>query len=72
MKRFCYLLIIGWLSLPLMLNAASIPAAQLNPDQQQWLAQHKELRVGLVLQAPYAKFDQRLQDVHQQAVRKIR
>ncbi len=61
MKRFCYLLIIGWLSLPLMLNAASIPAAQLNPDQQQWLAQHKELRVGMVLQAPYAKFDQRLQ-----------
>ena len=61
MKRFCYLLMIGWLSLPLMVNAASMPAAQLSPEQQQWLAQHGQLRVGLVLQAPYAKFDQRLQ-----------
>ena len=61
MKRFCCLLVIGWLLLPLIGQAASIPAAQLNAEQQQWLAQHKELRVGLVLQAPYAKFDQRLQ-----------
>ena len=61
MKRFYSLLVIGWLWLPLMAHAASIPAAQLSAEQQQWLAQHKELRVGLVLQAPYAKFDQRLQ-----------
>ena len=63
MKRFCYLLVIGWLWLPLMGHAASIPAAQLSPEQQQWLAQHKALRVGLVLQAPYATFDQRLQQL---------
>ncbi|MCU1726567.1 PAS domain S-box protein [Pseudomonas sp. 7P_10.2_Bac1] len=63
MKRFCYLLVIGWLWLPLMGQAAPIAAAQLNAEQQQWLAQHKELRVGLVLQAPYAMFDQRLQQL---------
>src|SRR5690606_1194223 len=34
---------------------------QLNADQRQWLAQHPQLRVGLVLQAPYAQYDQRLQ-----------
>ena len=63
MKRFCYLLVIGWLWLPLMGHAASIPAAQLSPEQQQWLARHTELRVGLVLQAPYARFDRRLQQL---------
>ena len=63
MTRFCYLLVIGWLWLPLMVSAQSMPAAQLTTEQQQWLAQHKTLRVGLVLQAPYAKFDQRLQQL---------
>jgi hypothetical protein len=33
----------------------------LSPSQQQWLAQQGELRVGLVLQAPYAQYDRRLQ-----------
>ena len=63
MRRFCYLWVIGWLWLPLMGNAAPVPAAQLSADQREWLARHKELRVGLVLQAPYAKFDQRLQQL---------
>jgi hypothetical protein len=27
--------------------------------QQQWLDTHRSLRVGLVLQAPYAQFDRR-------------
>ena len=63
MTRFCYLLVIGWLWLPLMVSAQPMPAAQLTTEQQQWLAQHKTLRVGLVLQAPYAKFDQRLQQL---------
>lgn len=63
MKRFCYLLVIGWLWLPLIGYAASIPPAQLSAEQRQWLAQHKVLRVGVVLQAPYAKFDQRLQQL---------
>jgi hypothetical protein len=35
--------------------------AALSADQQQWLAQQGELRVGLVLQAPYAQYDRRLQ-----------
>ena len=61
MRRFCYLWVIGWLSL--MGHAAPVPAAQLSVEQQQWLARHTELRVGLVLQAPYARFDRRLQQL---------
>ena len=63
MRRFCYLWVIGWLWLPLMGDAAPVPAAQLSVEQQQWLARHTELRVGLVLQAPYARFDRRLQQL---------
>jgi hypothetical protein len=36
------------------------PAVVLEPAQQQWLDTHRSLRVGLVLQAPYAQFDRRL------------
>ena len=61
MRRFCYLLVIGWLGLPLMANADPVPGAQLTPEQHEWLVKHRELRVGLVLQAPYAQFVQRLQ-----------
>ncbi|WP_226500982.1 sensor histidine kinase [Pseudomonas sp. MWU16-30322] len=64
MMRFCCLWVIGWLCFPLMGWAASAPAAHaalLTPGEQQWLAQHRELRVGLVLQAPYAQYDRRLQ-----------
>ncbi|MCU1749204.1 transporter substrate-binding domain-containing protein [Pseudomonas sp. 6D_7.1_Bac1] len=35
--------------------------APLNAEQRQWLAQHNDLRVGVVLQAPYAQYDRRLQ-----------
>lgn len=35
--------------------------AQLSPAQRQWLASHGELRVGVVLQTPYAQYDRRLQ-----------
>ncbi|NNB60107.1 PAS domain S-box protein [Pseudomonas fragi] len=63
MRRFCYLWVIGGLWLPLMGHAAPVPAAQLSVEQQQWLARHTELRVGLVLQAPYARFDRRLQQL---------
>ncbi|MBT9264837.1 transporter substrate-binding domain-containing protein [Pseudomonas sp. MG-9] len=64
MMRFCCLWVIGWLCFPLMGWAASAPAAHavsLTASEQQWLAQHRELRVGLVLQAPYAQYDRRLQ-----------
>ncbi|MBB6313870.1 PAS domain S-box-containing protein [Pseudomonas sp. JAI120] len=47
-----------------MANASPAPAApqaQLNAQQREWLARHPELRVGVVLQAPYAQYDRRLQ-----------
>ena len=64
MKRVCRLWIIGWLCLPLMVWAAPPASVALAPDQQQWLDAHRSLRVGLVLQAPYAQFDHRLQQLY--------
>ncbi|PPA00083.1 histidine kinase, partial [Pseudomonas sp. MWU12-2312b] len=64
MMRFRCLWVIGCLWFPLMGWAAVMPPAHvatLSPKQQQWLAQQGELRVGLVLQAPYALYDRRLQ-----------
>ncbi|AZF66392.1 ATP-binding protein [Pseudomonas sp. LBUM920] len=61
---FRCLLVIGGLCFALMAKAApapAIPQAPLNAQQREWLAQHPELRVGLVLQAPYAQYDRRLQ-----------
>ncbi len=66
MKRVRRLWVIGWLCLPLMAMAAA-PAPSsvvLEPAQQQWLETHRSLRVGLVLQAPYAQFDRRLQQLY--------
>ena len=64
MKPFRCLWVIAWLCLPLIAWAAP-PApgvlASLSGEQRQWLDQHRQLRVGLVLQAPYAQFDRRLQ-----------
>ena len=64
MMRFRCLLLIGCLCLPLIGRAATapqVPTAPLSLEQRQWLAQHPELRVGLVLQAPFAQYDRRLQ-----------
>ncbi|ROM19933.1 histidine kinase [Pseudomonas protegens] len=64
MMRFRCLLLIGCLCLPLIGRAApapQVPTAPLSLEQRQWLAQHPELRVGLVLQAPFAQYDRRLQ-----------
>lgn len=64
MMHFRCLLVIGCFCLPLMAWAAPappVPVAQLNAEQRRWLEQHPELHVGLVLQAPYAQFDRRLQ-----------
>ena len=61
---FRCLLVIGCLCVALMANASPTPAApqaQLNAQQREWLAQHPELRVGVVLQLPYAHYDRRLQ-----------
>lgn len=61
---FRCLLVIGCLCVALMANAAptsAAPQAQLNAQQRDWLGRHPELRVGVVLQAPYAQYDRRLQ-----------
>ena len=61
MIRWCLLYL---LLFPLSLwaaNATSTPAAKLlDAGQQAWLAEHPVLRVGVVLQAPYAQLDRRL------------
>src|SRR5689334_16676432 len=64
MMHFRCLWVIGCLWFPLMGWAAPAPPAHvvsLSSAQQQWLAQHEELRVGVVLQVPYAQYDRRLQ-----------
>jgi len=66
MKRLYSLVVIGWLWLPLIALARPDvqPTVALEPAQQQWLDSHRSLRVGLVLQAPYAQFDRRLQQLY--------
>ncbi|MDZ3995040.1 PAS domain S-box protein [Pseudomonas sp. Teo4] len=66
MKRVRRLLVIGCLWLPLIaLARPETPAlVALEPVQQQWLEAHRSLRVGIVLQAPYAQFDRRLQQLY--------
>ncbi|MBA1201717.1 PAS domain S-box protein [Pseudomonas capeferrum] len=66
MKHLRYLLVIGWLCLPVVALARPEvpPTVVLEPAQQQWLQAHRSLRVGLVLQAPYAQFDRRLQQLY--------
>lgn len=64
---------IGGLALLLMavLSIARVQAApneneagiQLSQEQREWLNQRSQLRVGLVMQAPYAQFDRRLQQL---------
>lgn len=66
MKRMRWLWIVGGCLLPWLVAAATVPPVQvaLQPAQQQWLDAHRDLRVGLVLQAPYAQFDRRLQQLY--------
>ncbi|MBX8612793.1 transporter substrate-binding domain-containing protein [Pseudomonas cichorii] len=62
---------IGCLALLLMAQVANARAdesepavhALLSQEQRTWLDQHGPLRVGLVMHAPYAQFDQRLQQL---------
>lgn len=66
MKRLRRLLVIGCLWLPLIALAGPEVSSTvvLEPAQQQWLDAHRSLRVGLVLQAPYAQFDRRFQQLY--------
>ncbi|WP_028695747.1 PAS domain-containing sensor histidine kinase [Pseudomonas cremoricolorata] len=62
----CLLLVLCLGLLPgLFMRAhAQPPAPALEPAQKLWLDEHRSLRVGLVLQAPYAQFDRRLQQLY--------
>ncbi|WP_416427157.1 PAS domain S-box protein [Pseudomonas sp. App30] len=59
MIRLCCVLI-GCLLIPLIARGAPVT---LTTEQQAWLDQHRELRVGVVLQAPFAQYDRRLQQL---------
>ncbi|MGH8355661.1 MAG: transporter substrate-binding domain-containing protein, partial [Pseudomonas sp.] len=55
-------LLLGWLLLPAWSWGASAPSQlPLSGEQRGWLEQHRQLRVGVVLQAPYAQFERRQQ-----------
>ncbi|WP_199885283.1 PAS domain-containing sensor histidine kinase [Pseudomonas bohemica] len=54
-------LLLSILASPVLAGAASAPPDVLNRDQRDWLNQRGQLRVGLVLQAPFAQFDRRAQ-----------
>lgn len=54
-------LLLSILASPVLAGAASAPPDVLNRDQRAWLNQRGQLRVGLVLQAPFAQFDRRAQ-----------
>ncbi|MFF7709863.1 histidine kinase [Pseudomonas sp. NPDC007930] len=49
-----------WLALA---QAAPSGELALPPAQREWLAQHRVWRIGVVLQAPYAQFDRRAQQL---------
>ncbi|MET1077191.1 MAG: PAS domain S-box protein [Pseudomonas sp.] len=63
MSRWGWLGRLGvWLScLLLPLGTVAASGLVLEPEQRAWLQEHRQLRVGLLLQAPYAQFDPRLQ-----------
>jgi len=52
------LLLVG-LGLPAAGLAAEPAVGGLDEAQRQWLAAHRQLQVGVVLQAPYAQFERR-------------
>lgn len=54
-------LLLSILSSTAMAGVASAPPDVLNRAQRDWLNQRGQLRVGLVLQAPFAQFDRRAQ-----------
>ncbi|WP_312932236.1 PAS domain S-box protein [Pseudomonas sp.] len=64
MKPVRWLLMVCYCCLLSSLAWAQAPSVGLEPAQQQWLDAHRNLRVGLVLQAPYAQFDRRLQQLY--------
>ncbi|MEA9978943.1 PAS domain S-box protein [Pseudomonas sp. 5S4] len=63
-QRLFFVMILLMAGLPFLAHAASQPvaaASALSQEQRAWLNQRGQLRIGLVLQAPYAQLDKRLQ-----------
>jgi len=59
-RLLCFSLLLACLPLPV--GAANAPpSAALSEAQRAWLQAHPQLRVGVLLQAPYAQFDRRQQ-----------
>jgi PAS domain S-box-containing protein len=54
-------LLLGVLSSSVLAGVPTAPPDTLTRNQRDWLNQRGQLRVGLVLQAPYAQFDRRAQ-----------
>lgn len=65
MFKRCLVVIGGFLlALTAMLaHGAAVPQAGLPPAVEQWLGEHRQWRVGVVLQAPYAQYDRRSQQL---------
>ncbi len=59
LRRCCLLFFCLLLSLPV--RAEETVALPLTAELRTWLAEHRELRVGVVTEAPYAQYDRRLQ-----------
>ena len=60
------LLVIGLLGCAGLLApayAAAVEPLVLSSEQRAWLDQHRQLRVGVVVQAPFVQFDRRLQQL---------
>lgn len=65
MFKRCLVVIGGFLMAltALLAQGAAVPPAGLAPPLQQWLGEHRQWRVGVVLQAPYAQYDRRSQQL---------
>ncbi len=61
--RVCVLACGLLLPLPALGAPVAALAVPLSEQQRAWLAEHRQLRVGVVLQAPFAQFDRRQQQL---------
>ncbi|MGH8435499.1 MAG: transporter substrate-binding domain-containing protein, partial [Pseudomonas sp.] len=61
--RVCVLACGLLLPMPALGAPVAAAAVPLSEQQRAWLAEHRQLRVGVVLQAPFAQFDRRQQQL---------